>query len=138
MTPVLLDTGVIVALLDRSERHHRACVEAVESSRALLVTWEAVIAESCYLMRHLAGAAEAIVLNVTSGVFQIPVQLSRRSAQIERILHKCRDREIDFADAYLIDLAGEFRTGDILTLDRDFLIYRWGARRPFNPLVPLE
>ncbi len=137
MTPVLLDTGVIVALLDRSERRHRACVESVEAVAAPLVTCEAVIAESCYLVRHLTGAAEAILANVTAGVFQIPLQLSRCSERIQRIMHKYRDQKIDFADACLIFLAGELRTGDILTLDHDFRIYRWGARKPFTPLIAL-
>jgi len=64
VTPVLLDTGVIVAMLDRSEGRHRECVEAVEQVDAPLVTCEAVIAEACYLTRDLKGAAEAILENV--------------------------------------------------------------------------
>ncbi len=58
MKPVLFDTGVIVALLDRSEKTHVACAEAVHSSEAPLITCEAVIAEACYLLRNLPGAAD--------------------------------------------------------------------------------
>jgi predicted nucleic acid-binding protein len=47
VTPVLLDTGVIVALLDRSERHHAKCVTVVGGLERVMVTCEAVIAESC-------------------------------------------------------------------------------------------
>jgi uncharacterized protein len=137
LKPVLLDTGVIVALLDRSERHHEACVDALESLAAPLVTCEAVIAESCYLLRRLQGAAESILQNVTEGIFQIPFQLSRCSPQVQGIFRKYRDRQVDFADACLIHLAGELRTGDILTLDRDFDVYRWGANKPFRSLVRL-
>ena len=46
MKPVLLDTGVIVALLDRSERHHARCVAILEGLERPLVTCEAVIADS--------------------------------------------------------------------------------------------
>ena len=75
MKPVLLDTGVIVALLDRSENFHQACAEAVRSLEAPLVTCEAVIAESCYLLRNLPGAPEAIIENIAAGIFQLPFQL---------------------------------------------------------------
>lgn len=138
MKPVLLDTGVIVALLDRSERYHQACVEAMDILAAPLVTCEAVIAESCYLVRRLPGAAEAILDNVASGMFQIPLQLSRTASHIQRIFRKFRDREVDLADACLIHLAGEMRTGNILTLDRDFEVYRWGGREPFHLLISRE
>jgi predicted nucleic acid-binding protein len=47
MKPVLVDTGVIVALLDRSEQSHARCVAAMEELERPLVTCEAVIAESC-------------------------------------------------------------------------------------------
>jgi predicted nucleic acid-binding protein len=33
---------------------------------------------------------------------------------------------MDFADACLVDMAGKYRSGRILTLDGDFEIYRWG------------
>jgi predicted nucleic acid-binding protein len=42
---------------------------------------------------------------------------------------------MDLADACLIRLAGELQTGDILTLDGDFEVYRWGANRPFHLLL---
>lgn len=130
-----MDTGVIVALLDRSERKHRACANAVEDAAAPLVTCEAVITESCYLLRRQSGAAEAILENVREGVFQIPFRLSQAASSLQRLFRKYRDREMDLADACLIHLADELQTGDILTLDRDFEVYRWGANRPFHLLL---
>lgn len=134
MKPVLLDTGVIVALLDRSEKRHKACAAAVQEVEAPLITCEAVIAESCYLLRNLAGASEAVVANVAAGIFQIPFQLSQEAAAVQQVLRKYRDRRIDLADSCLIHLADEFGTGDILTLDGDFSIYRWGRNKAFRVL----
>jgi uncharacterized protein len=132
--PVLLDTSVIVALLDRSERLHNACAEVIQEIEAPLMTCEAVIAEGCYLLRSLAGAPEAIIENVAAGIFQIPFQISREAAGVKRVLRKYRDRRVDLADACLICLADEFGSGDILTLDRDFAIYRWARNKPFRML----
>jgi len=136
--PALLDTGVIVALLDRSEEFHQACSEAVRALEAPLVTCEAVIAESCYLLRNLSGAPEAVIENVIAGIFQIPFQLAREAAGVKQVLRKYRDREIDLADACLIRLADEFETADVLTLDKDFEVYRWGRNKPFRLLLDLN
>jgi uncharacterized protein len=136
--PTLLDTGVIVALLDRSERRHGRCVAVMERWQRPLVTCEAVIAESCHLLRGLPGAPETVLQNVERGVFQIPFQLSRSVAPVRRILRKYRDLPADFADACLIHLAEELNTGDILTLDGDFQLYRWRRNRPFCLLVALD
>ena len=138
MKPVLIDTGVIVALLDRSENFHERCKEAVQELHAPLVTCEAVVAESCYLLRHLTGASEAVVENVAQGIFLTPFQLSRNTAGVKNILRKYRDRRIDFADACLIRLADELGTGDILTLDKDFQVYRWGKTKPFRLVLNLD
>ena len=134
MKPVLLDTGVIVALLDRGDASHSACADIILNLEAPLITCEAVISESCYLLQNLPGASEAIIDNVAAGIFQIPFQLSRGSAGVKGILRKYRDHEIDFADACLIRMAEEFATPDILTLDRDFTFYRWGRNKPFHLL----
>ncbi len=138
MKPALLDTGVIVALLDRSEKFHQACAYALHEILAPLITCEAVIAESCYLLRSLPGAPEAVLENVSAGIFQIPFQLSRDIPGVKQLLRKYRDRKIDLADACLIRLADEFETPDILTLDKDFAIYRWRKNKPFRLLLALN
>ena len=76
MTAALLDTGCIVALLDRSERSHQTCAAAIEAIDGPLVTCEAVFAEACYLLRTVPGAAEVILENVASGGFKIPFRLA--------------------------------------------------------------
>lgn len=138
MKPVLVDTGVIVALLDRSERCHARCVDAMDGLERPMVTCEAVIAESCYLLRGLPGAPETVLQNVERGVFQIPFQLSRSAVPVRSIMRKYRDLPSDFADACLIHLADELNTEDILTLDGDFKFYRWRRNRTFRLLVTLD
>lgn len=137
MKATLLDTGVIVALLDRSEQYHPQCVEVVSDLMGPLATCEAVIAEACYLLRGVRKAPEAVVENVTEGVFQTPVRLADQASAVARLLGKYRDVPMDLADACLVDLADRLETARILTLDGDFEIYRWRARRKFDLLVEL-
>jgi hypothetical protein len=47
---LVIDTGPLVALLDRSERNHARCVEIVREWRGRLVTSEAVLTEALYLL----------------------------------------------------------------------------------------
>ena len=138
MKPVLLDTGVIVALFDRSEHHHAQCAAVVEQLERPLVTCEAVVTESCYLLRGLSGAAETVLENVERGVFLVPFQLSQAASAVRSLLRKYRNIPADLADACLIHLADQLNTGDILTLDGDFRSYRWRTTRPFHLLVDLQ
>lgn len=137
MKATLLDTGVIVALLDRDERFHLQCVEVVSDVVGPLLTCEAVVAEACHLLRRVHGAPEAVIKNIANGVFQTPVRLVDRATSIEKLLKKYRDVPMDLADACLVDLADQINTGQILTLDSDFEIYRWRSRRKFELLVDL-
>jgi predicted nucleic acid-binding protein len=136
--PILLDTGVVVALLDRSERHYVQCASVVAKLGRPLVTCEAVIAESCYLLRRLSGAPELVLENVARGVFLIPFQLSHVATPVRNIMRKYSDLPADFADACLIHLADELNTGEILTLDRDFAHYRWRKTRRFDLLIDVK
>jgi predicted nucleic acid-binding protein len=138
MKATLLDTGVIVALLDRDERHHVLCVETVSDLIGPLVTCEAVVAQACYLLRGTPGAPEAIIKNVANGVFQTPMRLTDQASAVEKLLRKYHDVPMALADACLVDLADQMDTGQILTLDHDFEIYRWRSRRKFELLIELS
>ena len=135
MTPVLLDTSCIVALLDRSEEFHEQAAKVVVAIEAPLITCEAVIAESCYLLRNHKHAAEAVLENVDRGIFVLPFRLSSNVASVLKLMKKYASVPMDFADGCLVDMASEYQTGDILTLDSDFRIYRWGKNRAFNHLL---
>lgn len=126
-----------MALLDRSERHHVLCVDTLSDLTGSLVTCEAVVAEACYLLRNMPGAPEAVIRNVANGVFQTPVRLADRAVSIEKLLKKYRNVPMDLADACIVDLADQIGTGRILTLDRDFEVYRWRSRRKFELIVDL-
>lgn len=132
MTPVLIDTGVIVALLDRSERNHLRCVKAIEDVAAPLVTCEAVVAEACYLLRAVHGASDAVLDNVEAGVFEIPFRLVGACSSVRGLMKRYARLPMDFADACLVHLADELGTGRILTLDSDFRVYRWRKRHAFD------
>ena len=137
MTPVLLDTGVVVALIDRRERRHSECLALIEELRRPLVTCEAVVAESCYLLRRFRGAGEAVLDNVARGVFYVSPVLGSAASSVQSIMRKYRDQSMDLADACLVHLADELDTGEILTLDRDFQFYRWRRTRRFEMLIGL-
>ena len=137
MKAALLDTSVIIALIDRREKFHSICAEIVESLEAPLVTCEAVIGETFYLLRHTRGGVEFVLENIANGVFQLPFRLSNSAIEVGRLIRKYADLPSSFADACLIQLATEFRSGDILTLDSDFRIYRWSSNKPFRLLIDL-
>jgi predicted nucleic acid-binding protein len=138
MQPVLLDTSVIVAWLNRRDHYHKRCVAALSGIRQPIATCEGVIAESCYMMRSIPAAIERVLANVADGTFQIPFVFSRSASQVLATLRKYADVPASFADACLVHMANELDTGDILTLDSDFKRYRWRRNRAFNLLISLD
>lgn len=138
MKPVLLDTGFIVALLNKSDASHLLCCRVHDTLDRRFVTCEPVIVESCFLLRNAPGAIEAILRNVAEGIIEIPFKLASSATQVHLLLEKYRDLPASLADASLVQMAEELNIADILTLDRHFAHYRWRRNRAFNLLIPLE
>jgi predicted nucleic acid-binding protein len=109
----------------------------VSALEAPLITCEAVIAESCYLLREIRGAASAVLDNVDRGIFQIAYRLTGNAGGVLRLMREYADVPMDFADACLVDMASDYQAGRILTLDADFRVYRWGRNRPFDLLLAI-
>lgn len=138
MNAVLVDTSYLVALYDTSDHDHARCLRAYESLHQPLVTCEAVITESIYMLRFASGAAEALMASIECGALEISFKLSDATGAISSTMRKYGDTPADFADACLIAMANELDTGDILTLDSDFAHYRWKRTRRFHLLIPME
>ena len=137
MTPVLVDTGFLIALYDRSEPHHQICVQFHLESKNRLMTCEAVINEAIYMLRKQATAMKGILESIRCGALELPFRLGDHAASVAELIEKYSDTPADLADACLIQMADGLNTGDILTLDSDFLHYRWRKTKPFNLLIPI-
>jgi predicted nucleic acid-binding protein len=132
-----LDASVIVALLNRRDAGHERCVRALNEINLPMVTCEAVVTESCHLLRHIPGAPEQVLLNLQHNMYSIRFNLTNSANTVYALMQKYRDTHADLADACLIQMADELNTCDILTLDSDFLHYRWRKTKRFNLLIPL-
>ncbi len=129
---LLLDTGALVGLLDRSQSVHQACAEFYRSWSGAVATTEAVLTESVYLLSDLSGGAtKCLDFVLTGGVFLIPsTDISLRRCRA--LMEKYGDLPMDFADATLVVLAEELNTDVVFTVDRDFQLYRIRGKKHFR------
>ena len=131
----LIDTGAILALLDRSDRWHRICVETFPSLRLPLLTSEAVLAELFHLVGDDRREMESAWKFVRSGALQLAGISHEELPAIHGLMSRYWDRPMDFADATLVYLARREALSTVFTVDRaDFEIYRIDGRRRFRVL----
>ena len=134
---VLADTGYWLALANPKDAWHRAAVLATERvSQRLVVTWP-VITETCHLLGRFGGTnAQTSFIDLLRTSADIYPQDAAQLSDIADLMDKYRDTSMDLADASLVAAATELRDGRILSSDeRDFEIYRWGGREPFENLL---
>jgi predicted nucleic acid-binding protein len=131
---VLVDAGALIALLDRSDSHHRECVEALKQIREPLATVWPAITEAMHLLSDVARAPDTLCDMVSDGAVHMlhldPADLPR----LKQLMEKYRDQPMDFADAALVCVAERERLHTILTFDRHFAIYRLPGRARFKVL----
>ena len=133
---VLVDTGAILALLDRSDRWRQVCVAAFQQIRLPLLTTEAVLAELFHPVegRHEMETAWKFV---RSGALMLAAIQHLELPEIHTLMSRYWDRPMDFADATLVYLARRERLSTVLTVDHaDFHTYRIEGRKRFRILPP--
>lgn len=133
MREIILDTGPLIALLDRSEQSHGACMEFFRGVSGRFVTTEPVLTEVVYLLGPSFAMQKPAMEFILKGGAEVvsQTQLSLQRAML--LMEKYRDVPMDFADATLVALAEERKTSEIFTLDRrGFVTYRIHSRKTFT------
>jgi predicted nucleic acid-binding protein len=130
---LLLDTGGLVSLLDRSQDRHVACVRVFESWVRPVITTEAVITEATHLLGRVPGGVSSVLRFVLEGGAVLVPGSEEALRRADEIVRRYAGLPLDYADATLVVLAEEVRTEHILTVDRrDFSAVRWGRNRAFR------
>ena len=129
----LIDTGAILALLDRSDSWHRICVSAFQELRLPVMTSEAVLTELFHLVGDSRHEMEAAWKFVGSGAIVLASIENSELDAIHKLMSRYADRPMDLADATLVHLARRERLTTVFTVDlADFEIYRIDGRRRFR------
>ncbi len=133
---LLLDTGALVSLLDRSQKFHGKCLRFFESWEGRVVSTEAVLTEATHLLGRVRGGRTACLdFFLNGGAVLVPTEIVslRRS---RALLEKYSNLPMDYADSTLVVLAEDLDTDLVFTTDRrDFQVYRWKNRNRFR-IVP--
>lgn len=138
MVAAIVDTGPLVAFLDRGERHHPWVVERIGGMEAPLLVCEPVLAETMHLLAPLPKAQDAVFTLLQNGALQIAFQVADHAAELHALHRKYRDCPMSFADACIVRMAELNERHSVFTLDSDFAIYRKHDREPLALIYPAQ
>jgi predicted nucleic acid-binding protein len=133
---ILADTGVVVAYLLSAEKHHEWARRVFEQLTQPMETCEAVIAESCFLLRHSAIGLTGPLTLLSRGILTITFQLPEEIRAVEALMRKYGDLPMSLADACLVRMAERRQGSEIATLDRHFRVYRTSERKVIRVRMP--
>lgn len=133
---ILLDTGPWVALMSRTDGHHTWAKEQFAMHSGPLITCEAVVAETCFLLARAGLDAGRALEFVERGVVQIGLSLTEQIAAVRNLYQRYDNVPASLADACLIRLSELHEPCQVLTLDSDFHIYRRHGRKAIAVISP--
>lgn len=139
MTPhVLLDTGPLVASINRRDRFHEWTRMQFGDITPPLLTCEPVLAESCFLLQAYPGGSAAVLELVHRGILKVAFRLENHIPYIAKLMSKYASIPMSLADACLVRMSELEPQATIMTLDTDFLIYRRHGRQTIPLIAPKE
>jgi predicted nucleic acid-binding protein len=132
---VLVDAGPLIALLDRADPAHEACVASLKTLRSPMVTVWPAFTEAMYLLRGSWLAQKALWSRLETDALALAPLDEVDAPRLRELMEKYRDLPMDLADAALVRVAEREDLTTIFTLDRKhFSTYRAGRRRRFSVL----
>lgn len=133
---VIVDTSALVASIDQSERHHEWVVQQLEQIEPPLLTCEAVVSETWFLLGRVRGAREAFLPYLEQGQVQVVFSLEPELASVLTIMKRYESVPASLADAELVRMAELYPRRSVFTLDSDFQIYRQYRDTPIPLIFP--
>lgn len=133
---VILDAGILAAILRRRDQYHSWADAKVNEIVAPMLTCEAVLSEAHFLLRDVPLARRVISEMSEKGIFIVAFSYEEQKAFIGKLLEKYADVPMSFADACLVRMCELYPHSSVFTLDSDFKIYRRNGRQPIPLIFP--
>jgi len=133
---IIVDTGVLLALLSARDQHHKWAVEKASGLALPWATCEAVLSETYHRISPSPNARAGLLAMVRRGALCFPFALPPALGDLAGFLEKYADLPTSLADANLVLMADRIPKALIWTTDSDFTVYRLGGSRSLRVLLP--
>ncbi len=134
--PIISDSGVLVALIDKREQYHLWASKQANELIPPFITCEAVITETCFLLQNNHKGEDAILSMIEDGILQIDFSLSGEISKIKSLMSKYANVPMSLADACLVRMSELIDNSKVFTLDSDFHIYRKNGKQKIDLIIP--
>jgi predicted nucleic acid-binding protein len=132
----LIDTGPLVAFLNRRDRHHPWATKVLDSVEPPLRTCESVLSEACFLLRTISGGREAVLDLVRDRIVKVSFTLDAEVESVRRLIDRYSSVPMSLADACLVRMTELDPSAALITLDQDFRVYRRNGRQAIETISP--
>ena len=131
---VVVDAGVVVALLSRRDNHHEWAVSQASEFPPPWSTCEAVLSESFHLLGG-RGAPNLCAL-VRRRALLVTFEFVKNVEPVVKLIEKYSEVPMSFADACLVRMTETLANPIVLTTDEDFRFYRRHSRQVVPCVMP--
>jgi predicted nucleic acid-binding protein len=132
----IVDTGPLVALLNRADPYHELAVDQTKILPGPLATCEAVLTETFFLVASSEKAVSRLFDLLECGALSLEIRATVCIPEIRELMRKYRDLPMSYADACLVrvsEMAGE---APVFTIDSDFHVYRRHGQKQIVVVMP--
>lgn len=128
----IADTGLLVAFINRHDKHHEWAVSLAGQLTDPLLTCESVLSETAF---HTD--AQYVFELLRLGLITLSFDCNDHLPRLEALAETYADRKPDFADLCLIRMSELFPKHPVITIDReDFRVYRRNKRETIPLICP--
>jgi predicted nucleic acid-binding protein len=133
----IVDAGPLVAFLSARDHYHAWTKDAFATVTPPALTCEAVLAEAWHLLSGTGNGQFALLELIAMGTVVPEFALKTELAAVRRLVTRYRDRPMSLADACLVRMAELHDDAAVITVDRDFAVYRKHCRQVIPLVSPL-
>lgn len=135
---VICDTGPLAGFFNRNDQFHAWAKEQFDHIHEPLLTCEAVISETVFLLQDDGLRTDPVFEAIDRGQLRIAFSLESHWPAVRRLLRKYEDVPISMADGCLVRMSELIPDCRVLTADRDFRLYRRNGRNVIPLLAPFD
>jgi predicted nucleic acid-binding protein len=133
---VLVDTGPLVAFLNKRDRFHDWTAAQWNQIAAPMLTCEAVVSETCFLLSEIKSGSNRVMQLIQRKILKISFHLEEHIDPVNKLLIKYQSVPMSLADACLVRMSELHSNSSVFTLDSDFNLYRKNGRQVIPSVMP--